>query len=148
MFGISATALLATAAVVGTAVSGYNANKARQDQRSANRQAAADAKRQASLADQANNRANAKAPDLGAMFAGNGMPGGVSPANSIAPPGSARHACMMPSPLGTPASVSAERAACWWSCSMSIDVRVASGAPRSIHSPLTPQPVPSSMMDS
>lgn len=78
MFGISATALLATAAVVGTAVSGYNANKARQDQRSANRTAAAEAKKQASLADQANNRANAKAPDLGAMFAGNGMPGGVS----------------------------------------------------------------------
>lgn len=71
-------AIVATVAAAATVYSGYTANKARQDQRSANRAAAAEAKKQASLADQANNRANAKAPDLGAMFAGNGMPGGVS----------------------------------------------------------------------
>lgn len=81
MFGISAmtmaAASLATIAA-GTVYSGYQANKSKQNQRSANNAAAATAKKQASLADQANNRANSRSPDLGSLFSGNSMPGGVS----------------------------------------------------------------------
>jgi hypothetical protein len=71
-------AIVATVAAAATVYSAYSANKGRQDQRAANREALAASKKQANLADQANNRANAKAPDIGALFAGNSMPGGIS----------------------------------------------------------------------
>jgi predicted ATP-dependent serine protease len=78
-FGASVAGMIA--AGVGSAALGYSAhtaNKARKDQRSANNAAAEVARKQASLADQANNRANAKRPDLAALFVGNAMPGGIS----------------------------------------------------------------------
>ncbi len=45
---------------------------------------------------------------------------------------------------GMPAFVNAALACCWWSSSVSIDVSVAAGAPRSSQRPLTPAPVPTS----
>lgn len=59
------------AAVTAVAYNGYQANKANQQARSAQRDSLASAKKQADLADQAVNKANAKTPDLGAMLLGN-----------------------------------------------------------------------------
>lgn len=66
------TALIAAAVAggVGTAYQMYAGNKADQQARSAQRQAQANAESQAAQADQANNRANQKRPDVaGALSA-------------------------------------------------------------------------------
>lgn len=90
--GISATTVLAAAAVAGTAYSVYNGEKQARAQAQAAKQAESNAAKQADQADQANNRAKAKQPDISAMLSGNGLdakagiggtlltgPGGVDP---------------------------------------------------------------------
>lgn len=61
----------AVAAVVGTGYSVYSGERANNAQESAMRKGEAKAKTAADLADQANNRANAKRPNLGAMMGAN-----------------------------------------------------------------------------
>ena len=62
---------LAAAAVAGTTYSVYAGEKARSAQKKASTQAAADAKLAARQADQANNRANPKAPNIAALMSQN-----------------------------------------------------------------------------
>ena len=66
------------AVVVGGAAavnSGYNANKANQQARSANNTAIVNAKKNAMLADEANGKANARSPDSDAMNSANVVAG-------------------------------------------------------------------------
>jgi len=71
MSGVTATGVLAAAAVAGTAYSIYNGQQQAGAQRSAQQQAKDAATKQADQADQANNRANAKSPDIAAMLTAN-----------------------------------------------------------------------------
>ncbi len=80
--GLALGASASTAAAVGVGVytaaatvgaSMYSANQAKGAQQDANNQATAAAKVQADQADQANNRANAKGPDIGGMDSANSM---------------------------------------------------------------------------
>lgn len=69
-------------AAVATAVAyvgytGYQANKANQQQRAYQKNALEMSRKQADLADQANNKANAKTPNIAALLASNQAPGGV-----------------------------------------------------------------------
>lgn len=61
--GISATTMMAAAAVAGTAYSIYNGERASSAQDKAQQQAQAAAKQQQTLAEQQMNKANAKSPD-------------------------------------------------------------------------------------
>ena len=72
-----AVAAVAGVATVYASYTGYQANKANQQQRTYQKSALEMSRKQADLADQANNRANAKAPDIAALLAGNQAPGGV-----------------------------------------------------------------------
>lgn len=65
------------AATAYVAYQGYQANKANQQQRAYQESALEMSRKQADLADQANNKANAKTPDIAALLAGNKSPGGV-----------------------------------------------------------------------
>jgi len=67
---VGTMAYIGAAGVVGQA---YSANQAKGAQQDASNQATAAAKVQADQADQANNRANAKGPDIGAMDSANSM---------------------------------------------------------------------------
>lgn len=58
-------------------VQAYQANKANQQQRAYQKSALEMSRKQADLADQANNKANAKTPNIAALLAGNQAPGGV-----------------------------------------------------------------------
>lgn len=58
-------------------VQAYQANKANQQQRAYQKDALNLSRQQAELADQANNKANAKTPDILALLAANKSPGGV-----------------------------------------------------------------------
>ena len=71
-----AVAAVATA-VAYVGYTGYQANKANQQQRAYQKNALEMSRKQADLADQANNTANAKVPDIAALLAGNQAPGGV-----------------------------------------------------------------------
>lgn len=71
-----AVAAVATA-VAYVGYTGYQANKANQQQRAYQKNALEMSRKQADLADQANNKANAKVPDIAALLAGNQAPGGV-----------------------------------------------------------------------
>lgn len=73
-FAVSAVAGVATAY---GAYTGYQANKANQQQRAYQKTALEMSRKQADLADQANNKANAKTPDILALLAANKSPGGV-----------------------------------------------------------------------
>lgn len=74
-----AVAAITAGGVLGglTLYNGYQQNKANQDARSAQRQALEMARKQADQADQANNKANAKMPNIAALLAGNQAPGGI-----------------------------------------------------------------------
>lgn len=61
----------AVAAVVGTGYSVYSGERASDMNKSASRKAESNAKTAADIADQANNRANGKRPNLGAMLSAN-----------------------------------------------------------------------------
>lgn len=63
-----ATAILATAAAVGTAYSVYSGERSADAQASAQRQAQANAEKQAAQADQDFNRANQKKPDTAGII--------------------------------------------------------------------------------
>lgn len=63
------------------------ARKASNAQKDAQKQAAADARKQADLADQATNKANRKTPDLAALLAGNAMAKGVGTTSLTGPQG-------------------------------------------------------------
>lgn len=76
-FAVSAIATFAGPIGAYLGYQGYQANKANQQQRAYQRDALDMSRRQADLADQANNRANAKTPDIAALLAGNRNPGGV-----------------------------------------------------------------------
>lgn len=71
-----AVAAVATA-VAYVGYTGYQANKANQQQRAYQKSALEMSRKQADLADQANNKANAKTPNIAALLAGNQAPGGV-----------------------------------------------------------------------
>lgn len=71
-----AVAAVATA-VAYVGYTGYQANKANQQQRAYQKNALEMSRKQADLADQANNKANAKTPNIAALLAGNQAPGGV-----------------------------------------------------------------------
>jgi hypothetical protein len=71
MSGVTAAGVLAAAAVAGTAYSVYNGQQQASAQRGAAQQAKDAATKQADSADQANNRANAKTPDIAAMLTAN-----------------------------------------------------------------------------
>ena len=73
-FAVSAVAGVATAY---GAYTGYQANKANQQQRAYQKTALEMSRKQADLADQANNKANPKTPDILALHAANKAPGGV-----------------------------------------------------------------------
>ena len=77
MFGVSAVTVAAVAAGAYVGYQGYQANKANQQQRAYQKSALEMSRKQADLADQANNKANAKVPDIAALLAGNQAPGGV-----------------------------------------------------------------------
>lgn len=68
-------AVVTAAAYVG--YTGYQANKSNQRQRAYQNAATKRAAADADMADQANNKANAKTPDIAALLAGNRNPGGV-----------------------------------------------------------------------
>lgn len=74
-FAVAAVAVGAATAYVG--YQGYQANKANQQQRAYQKSALEMSRKQADLADQANNKANAKTPDILALLAANKSPGGV-----------------------------------------------------------------------
>lgn len=74
-FAVAAVAVGAAGTYVG--YQGYQANKANQQQRAYQKSALEMSRKQADLADQANNKANAKTPDIAALLAGNQNPGGV-----------------------------------------------------------------------
>lgn len=77
-FAVSAVAAVAVgAATAYVGYQGYQANKANQQQRAYQKSALEMSRKQADLADQANNKANAKTPDIAALLAGNQNPGGV-----------------------------------------------------------------------
>jgi hypothetical protein len=81
MFGISAVTALAVTAAAATAYTVYSGERANSLQQKAAADAKVAATKQADLADQANNKANGKRPDVGAMLAGNAqsaMQGGGS----------------------------------------------------------------------
>jgi Ni/Co efflux regulator RcnB len=91
---ITATTILAGAAVAGTVAQIQQGKKAAKSQEQAARQAVDQADKQAKMADEANNRANKKKPNVGAMLdanmqasqrgAGSTMltgPGGVDPSS-------------------------------------------------------------------
>lgn len=80
-------AIVATVATAATVYSAYNANEARKDQKEAQKKAAIEARKQADLADQANNKASRKAPNIGDLFAANGAPGGVATTVMTGPQG-------------------------------------------------------------
>ena len=63
--------VLAAATAVSTAYSIYSGEKASSAQKKANAQAQTNAKKQAQLAEQDTNRANQKAPDIGALLSTN-----------------------------------------------------------------------------
>ena len=71
MSGVTAAGVMAAAAVAGTAYSIYNGQQQASAQRGAQQQAKDAAAKQADAADQANNRANAKSPDVAAMLTAN-----------------------------------------------------------------------------
>ncbi|AQW29118.1 hypothetical protein JK151_08905 [Ralstonia syzygii subsp. celebesensis] len=71
MSGVTAAGVLAAAAVAGTAYSIYNGQQQASAQKDAAQKAQQNAAQQADQADQANNRANAKSPDVGAMLSAN-----------------------------------------------------------------------------
>ena len=83
--------VVAAVAVGVSAVSAYasyqDQKKAVAAQEQANKQAAADAKRTADLADQATNKANRKTPDYAALLAGNAMTKGVGSTMLTGPSG-------------------------------------------------------------
>lgn len=64
-------------AAAGTAYSIYNGERAASEQKKAQAEARANAKKQADAADQAFNAANKKSPDAGAMLAGNQQAGNM-----------------------------------------------------------------------
>lgn len=66
--GITATTVLAAAAVAGTAYTIYNGQKQADAQEKAQNQAQANADKQEKAADQATNRANQKNPDTSAIL--------------------------------------------------------------------------------
>lgn len=70
-----AVAAIAAGAYVG--YTAYQANKANQQQRAYQNAALDMSRKQADLADQANNKANAKMPDIAALLAANKAPGGA-----------------------------------------------------------------------
>jgi hypothetical protein len=73
-FGLSALAVAEIGvgvAAAGTAYSAYSANQAGAKQNAANRIAQASATKNAQMADEANNQANAKSPDSAALLAAN-----------------------------------------------------------------------------
>lgn len=72
-----AVAAVAGVATVYASYTGYQANKANQQQRAYQKSALETSRKQADLADQANNKANAKVPNIAALLAGNQAPGGV-----------------------------------------------------------------------
>lgn len=67
----AAPIVMAVAAVASTAYSIYSGEKASSAQKKANAQAQTNAKKQAQLAEQDTNRANQKAPDIGALLSTN-----------------------------------------------------------------------------
>lgn len=72
-----AMSAVAVAAAAYASYTGYQANKANQQQRAYQKSALEMSRKQADLADQANNKANAKVPDIAALLAANQSPGGV-----------------------------------------------------------------------
>ena len=66
--GITATTVLAAAAVAGTAYSIYSGEKQASAQKSAQNQAIENANKQAKAADEASNRANQKQPDVSSIL--------------------------------------------------------------------------------
>lgn len=74
-FAVAAVTVGVATAYVG--YQGYQANKANQQQREYQKNALDLSRKQADLADQANNKANAKMPDIAALLAANKAPGGV-----------------------------------------------------------------------
>lgn len=91
-FGISAIAWLALGTGAAAAISYDQGQKAQGAQRDAQAQAQRNAEKQAALADQANNRANGKKPNVAGLMSENAMaakggisdtmltgPGGVNP---------------------------------------------------------------------
>ena len=77
MFGVSAVTVAAVTAAAYVGYQGYQANKANQQQREYQKNALEVSRKQAELADQANNKANAKTPDILALLAANKAPGGA-----------------------------------------------------------------------
>ena len=77
MFGVSAVTVAAVTAAAYAGYTGYQANKANQQQREYQKNALEVSRKQAELADQANNKANVKTPDILALLAANKSPGGV-----------------------------------------------------------------------
>lgn len=77
MFGVSAVTVAAVAAGAYVGYQGYQANKANQQQRAYQKTTLEMSRKQADLADQANNKANAKTPNIAALLAANQSPGGV-----------------------------------------------------------------------
>jgi hypothetical protein len=73
-FGLSAVAVAeigAAVAAAGTAYNAYSANQAGKRQNAANTQAATAAAKNQQMADEANNQANAKTPDVAAQLQAN-----------------------------------------------------------------------------
>lgn len=68
MSGVTATTILAGAAVAGTAYSIYNGQQQLSAQKKGQQQALANANAQATAADQAMNKANQKRPDVAAIL--------------------------------------------------------------------------------
>jgi hypothetical protein len=74
-FGWAATTWVAISAGASAAVSIYGADQQRKASNTANDQAVAQAKKNQQLSDEANNRANAKAPDSAAAMAASVLAG-------------------------------------------------------------------------
>ena len=87
MSGTIAAWVAVAVVAAGTAYNGYEANKANQQQRSAQRESLKQANVNADLADQANNKANAKSPDIMAMLASNSAKGAAGSTMLTGPSG-------------------------------------------------------------
>ncbi len=81
--GISATTVLAAAAVAGTAVSIYNGQEQKKAAERSSQQAQQNADKQAADADQAMNRANQKKPDTSAILSAAQQSGKSGPSGTM-----------------------------------------------------------------
>lgn len=80
---VTATTVLAAAAVAGTAYSIYAGEKASKKQTAAQNEARAAAQKQEKLADEAVNAANRKTPDTGALLTAAGNMGATGPMSTM-----------------------------------------------------------------